>query len=203
MDYKDINDYELLYLIEDQDENYKAILFYKYDPVIKKIAKQYFDQYKKYLDDYDDVYQEGAIGLNYAIDHFDSRKNVTFYTYVLLCVESKIKDYVRTLCRNKHLILKNAASFSEYIGEDIFLEDVIATDDLAYQTILLRDLERSFIVFKNDLSIRESQIFELRFNGFSYQEISNLLEIKKENIYSYIRQIRQKFRNLKQEDCFF
>lgn len=203
MDYKNVNDYELLYLIEDQDEGYQSMLFDKYDPVIKRIAQQYFHKYQNYLDDYDDVYQEGAIGFHYAMNHFDSSKNVTFYTYVLLCVESKIKDYVRTLGRNKHLILKNAYSLSTEIGENIFLEDVIATDDLAYQNFLGREVEHSFISFKNKLSARESQIFELRFNGFSYQEIATLLEIKKDNIYSYIRQIREKYKKLKGEDCLF
>lgn len=203
MDYKDINDYELVYLIRDEDDNYKDLLFEKYYPVISSISNKYYYKYKNILDEYNDLYQEGIIGFNYAIDRFDSHKNVSFYSYALLCIESRIKDYIRKLKRNKNLIVKSALSFSTLVGDDIFLEDVIATDDITYNSMVLKDKCNFLIDFKNMLTIREALVFELRFNGFSYEEISVLLEIKKANIYSYIRQIRNKFKNLNSDDCFF
>lgn len=194
MNYRDINDYELLYLIKDEDDHYKGVLFEKYYPVVSNLSYKYFYQYQTIVDEYDDLYQEGIIGLNYAIEMFDFRKDVSFYSYALLCIESKLKDYIRKLKRNKNLIIKSAVSLSLEIGEDIFLEDILASDDLTYHSILSKEQSNFFIHFKNTLSMKESLVFELRFNGFSYDEISKLLEIKKTNIYSYIRQIRVKFK---------
>lgn len=203
MDYKDINDFELLYLVKDEDDHYKSLLFEKYYPVVSNLSYKYFNQYRTIIDDYDDLYQEGIIGFNYAVERFDFQKDVSFYSYAILCIESKLKDYIRKLKRNKNLIVKSAVSLSLEIGEDIFLEDVLAGDDITYHSIISKEQSEFFIHFKNSLSLKESLIFELRFNGFSYEEISKLLDIKKTNIYSYIRQIRVKFRNIPDEDCLF
>lgn len=203
MNYKDINDYELLYLIEEQDDHYRDLLFEKYYPVVSNLSYKYFYQYKNILDEYDDLYQEGIIGLNYAVNKFDLKKDVSFYSYAILCIESKLKDYIRKLSRNKNLMMKSALSLSYEIGENILLEDVIATDNNTFCSLVLEDQYHFLIHFKNMLSLKESFIFELRFNGFSYEEIAKLLDIKKANIYSYIRQIKIKFKNINDVDCLF
>lgn len=203
MNYRDINDYELLYLVKDEDDHYKGVLFEKYYPVVRNLSYQYFYQYQSIIDEYDDLYQEGIIGLNYAIEKFDFQKDVSFYSYAILCIGSKLKDYIRKLKRNKNLIIKNAVSLSLEIGEDIFLEDIVASDDTTYHFILSKEQNDFLIYFKNNLSMKESLVFELRYNGFTYDEISKLLEIKKPNIYSYVGQIKIKFKNLHGSDCFF
>jgi len=203
MDYKDINDYELIYLIRDEDDNYKDLLFEKYYPVVNNLVYKYFNKYKDILDEYNDLFQEGIIGFNYAIDKYDSQKNVSFYSYALLCIEGRIKDYIRKVRRNKNIIIKNAVSFSTLIFDDVYFEDIVATDDLTYNSIVLKELCNYLVNFKNTLTVNEALVFELRFNGFSYEEISKLLSIKKSNIYSYIRQIRIKFKKLNEIDCFF
>lgn len=203
MDYRNINDYELLYLVKDEDDHYKNLLFEKYYPVVSNLSYKYFYKYRTIIDDYDDLYQEGIIGFNYAIERFDFQKDVSFYSYAVLCIESKLRDYVRKLKRNKNLIVKSAVSLSLEIGEDIFLEDVLASDDITYNSIISKEQSDFFIQFKNLLSVNEALVFELRFNGFSYEEISKLLDVKRSNIYSYIRQIRIKFRNFSTQDCLF
>ena len=65
------------------------------------------------------------------------------------------------------------------------------------------DVFEKLIEFKNTLTDREAQVFELRMNGFSYNEISILLDIKSKNIYSYIKQIRRKVKKSPIVDCFF
>lgn len=53
------------------------------------------------------------------------------------------------------------------------------------------NLERKFVSFKNLFDIVESNIFELRYNGFSYKEISKLLDIPVSTIDGKLCKIRR------------
>ena len=57
MDYKNVNDYEMLYLIgEDKDESYD-IMYQKYLPIIKKIASKYSSLVQQLGMEYQDLIQ--------------------------------------------------------------------------------------------------------------------------------------------------
>ena len=87
MDYKDINDYEILYMInEDKDGSYD-ILYRKYLPIIKSIASKYVLLVSQVGGEYQDLIQEGFLGLNNAIvSYYDSMNTLFLY----LC------DYMHT-----------------------------------------------------------------------------------------------------------
>ena len=100
-------------------------------------------------------------------------------------------------------MLENAISLDYEIGDNIVLEDILLSNSDIWQSIVLSDVFEKLIEFKNTLTDREAQVFELRMNGFSYNEISTLLDIKSKNIYSYIKQIRRKVKKSPIVDCFF
>lgn len=203
MDYKDVSDYELLYLIEDEDEKYTDILFEKYLPIIYNICKKYYLFFSNKRADYDDFIQEGLIAFYDAIRGFSLQKNAVFYSYVVVCVENRLKDYLRKRSRNKSSILDQAISLDCKVSDNIILEDLIFAREDTFQSILLDESVNYLIKFKNSLTFKEAQVFELRMNGFSYREISLLLEIKTNNIYSYIRQIKRKMVKSHIIDCVF
>ena len=62
MNYKDYNDYEVLYMIR-EDSDIIDLIIQKYEPLIKKIAFSFFSSYKYMNIDYDDLVQEGRIAL--------------------------------------------------------------------------------------------------------------------------------------------
>ena len=57
MDYKNINDYELIYMIRENDSD-KNIVFNKYKPLVESIAKECYKKTNKSID-LDDLIQEG------------------------------------------------------------------------------------------------------------------------------------------------
>ena len=67
MDYKQINDNELLYLISDNNDEYKNAVFEKYKPIVLAKAKTYCKINKDSSIDFSDLVQIGYIGLNNAI----------------------------------------------------------------------------------------------------------------------------------------
>lgn len=78
MDLLSINDYELIYLIRDNNEVALNLLFKKYEPYIYiKIKK--FNVFERFKDDF---YMEGLMAINDAIMHFDEMKSASFYTFL-------------------------------------------------------------------------------------------------------------------------
>ena len=99
MDYKKINDYEVVYLVKENDEEARKIIFNKYIPIVRKLASKYSMSAKWARVDFDDLVQEGLIALNDAIDKYDENSGALFYTFACICVERRIL----TFCRNKEI----------------------------------------------------------------------------------------------------
>ena len=70
MDYKQVNDYEVIYMIKENDEEARNLLIRKYKPIINKISNKYISSVKPFGVEIDDLVQEGMIALNKAINTF-------------------------------------------------------------------------------------------------------------------------------------
>lgn len=191
MEYKNINDFEVLYLIEENQSDYKELLFEKYEPILKKITYFYFSKMKFFGVEYDDVYQEALIGFNYAIDHFSFRKNIKFYTYAILCVKSKLKSYYLKSSNGKNKALNDSMIFMQ-------------TNEIDIESLVINNFDDSYICFydkiiefKNNLENIQSQVFELKYNGFSNSDIGKLLGLTVKNVYYYLCLIRKKLLMIK------
>lgn len=187
MNYKNINDYEILYLVsEDKDSNYD-ILFQKYLPIIKSISSKYFPFASNHGVEYQDLVQEGFLALNNAITTYQDNEKTIFYTYACVCIERHLATYCRSLAAQKHQILNMA------IPDDLYSCNFIKDDSEVSSFYEFHPLELyPFIVkvmYSFDLVTR--CVFELRFNGFSYLEISKLLEISVSTVDSRLSKARK------------
>ena len=100
MNYED-NDYELLYLISENNESAKEIFYDKYKPTVEVKAKKYFRAVKGNGIELNDLIQEGMIGLSNAISDYQEQKNIKFYTFAATCIERNILTYIRRISCNK------------------------------------------------------------------------------------------------------
>ena len=172
MDYKTINDYEMLYLIsEDMDMSYD-ILYKKYFPIIKGVANKYFKFASQHGAEYQDLVQEGYIGLNSAIVNYRYDVNVIFYTYASICIERYIRTYCRSLSALKHQVLNYSFSDDEYSSN-------IVSDNSDFSNFFCSSKEIISEVFSAiyNLDFDTRCVFELRYNGFTYKEIAQLLDL--------------------------
>lgn len=176
--YKNLNDYEQLYLVCENDEYAREEIFNKYKPIIVSIAKKYLT-YSNNRFDLDDLVQEGYIGLNRAISTFNEKENVLFYTFSVVCIERQIKSYYRQIKTLKNYHFYNSYSLDMEI-DDMILSDIIEDKSILNSPTFFLDnsyLEDEIIKFKHSLDFRTSLVFELRYNGFKYREIAALLDI--------------------------
>lgn len=83
--YDEYNDYELLYLIKDGNENALKYFFQKYDCLITKIAISFYSNGDKL----EDLLQEGRMILYDCIKNYNSSYGTTFYTYFVVSLKRK------------------------------------------------------------------------------------------------------------------
>lgn len=183
MDYKKLNDYEVVYMVRENDEEAREIIFNKYIPIVRRIASDHLALAKMARIEYEDLVQEGLIALNEAINKYNEHSGVLFYTFLCVCVERRILTYCRKMNSSKHYLL-NTSLDDEYIYS-------VSDNDVFEAYFNEINLERKFVSFKNLFDIVESNIFELRYNGFSYKEISKLLDIPVSTIDGKLCKIRR------------
>ena len=198
--YKDYNDYELIYQVREKDEYAYGILYEKYHPIISKLAKFYYNYNQGVGLEVADLYQEGMYGLERALNDYDEKVSL-FYTYALLCIRREMERIVKGSRRYKHSTLNDAYSFHNHIcgNQDLYIEDTLYNENTLTERLCFSDYYSELLErYKYELPDKEAQIFELKINGFNNNEISKLLDINKKSIDGYIRKIRrllQKYKN--------
>jgi len=110
--YRDLNDYEILYLIkEENDFDYNVILD-KYKPLIYKISLKYINICKKFGFEIDDVMQVGYIALFKAIKCYQCDYDLSiFYTFLTHVIENNIISIIRKNTTLKCKILNDSISY--------------------------------------------------------------------------------------------
>ena len=185
MEYKNYNDYELIYMIRENDESSKSILFEKYHPVLVSIANEFYLKYNQYGYDYDDFLQEANIAFFNSLISFNENKNVLLYSYITLCFRRKLMSFCKKITKGfKNNIYNDYDDFPDIIdfNSDVFSDVSYVESEKKLRNIIL------------NLSFLDSAIVELRINGFSYKEISLLLEIPTSTIEYKYRIFKQDYK---------
>ena len=193
--YKNVNDYELLYLISESDEEAYNSLYKKYGEMIKMEAKKLYYSYRYLGISWDDIYQAGLYGLNSAIKNFDEHKGVLFYTYVKIFVKHEFQTLIRNHSREKHNVLSNSISLDKEIDDDgNCIDSLIDAKVNNIEEFYANERMKRILNFKYELSFLNSLIYELKINNFTNKEISILLDLDYKKVDNAIHSIKNKLR---------
>ena len=199
MNYKELNDNELVYLCNENNEDAAYILVDKYKNCILSTLKEYLKDYNIIGLEVADLYQEGLIGLMRAINTFDEKRDVTFYTYANACIKSNLISAIRQTFRMKNRILNNSYSLDKLIEDtnssfyELFKDEKSNPDKLISYEEEKNDL---ISTIKSKLSKSEKAIFELRLRGLSNKEISELIDKDKKYVENAMFRINKKYKEL-------
>lgn len=187
MNYKQ-NDYELIYMVREKDEDSQDILYEKYLPIIKSIANEFYQKYKNYGYDYDDFVQEGMIAFQKSIINYNESRNVLFYTFTVVCIRRSLLTFCRNITRSKKaFISSNHVPIEKY--ENILLDSRSDIDFITKENDIVAIVKKVLV----NLSFDVGCVFELRLNGFSYKEIGLILDIPVSTVEFKTRLARKKF----------
>jgi RNA polymerase sigma factor, sigma-70 family len=182
----EINDYELINQVRENNEDAILNLYSKYTPIINSVTNK-FNQSNNMKIDYDDIKQEANIALYNAIKNYDPDSGALFYTYAVLCINRRLISYCK---KNYNYISKLGL---EYLKEEKMLSYYDYMDESHYKFLnnyyggLTRDIIN---MLPDDLSL----IFELKYNGFSNKEIANLLDTNSKYIENSVRKVRNQIK---------
>lgn len=205
MKYKDYNDNELISYIAEANEEATNILYEKYRPLIIGLANKMYKSGQYQGIEINDLIQEGMLGLNQAIKHFSENKEASFYTFAKTCVERRMLSLLISTKRLKNKILNDSISLDIEVndGKTINLEEIIGSEkDNPYYCLEAKESEQELLVKINKkLTPMEKQVFDLKVNGFDYQEIAIILNKNSKAIDNALQRIKSKIKKIRGEEC--
>lgn len=194
--YQEYNDYELVSLAQELNEDAINIIYQKYKPIIYKKCHKYISILKGI--ELCDLVQECYILLDYAIKNFNQDNNNTFYTFFTVCIDRYLIQEYKKNNNNKNKLLNESISLDQQDEDDNSLIDLIS-DNKTPELELLTTEEFTNLYNKiiNKLTNLEECVFILKINNFSYKEIANVLDKDIKSIDNTVQRIKNKIISLK------
>lgn len=199
MDYKELNDNELLSLANENNEEALKILYEKYKPLINKKCNKYYKYISNKGIEISDLIQECLVGFEESIHNFNPLDNVTFYTFTNVCIDRQISTELKKLNRDKYRPLNEAIPLETLdTDNDINLIDILKDNTDNPELGLLREVEYQELYNKiaENLTDLEECVFSLRLQNFNYKEIADILDKDIKSIDNAIQRIRTKIKEI-------
>ena len=200
MNYKTINDNELVILAREKNEDAINILYEKYKPLITKKCSNYFKYVKDKGIEFNDLTQECLIGFEESIRNYKQENDTLFYTFTSICMDRQIITLIKKVNRDKNKFLNEAISIESCLEENSTLLDKIEDNSYNPELDVIGDIEYQELYNKiiKVLTNFEECVFNLKLQGFDYDEISNILDKETKSVYNADGRIKDKIKELKE-----
>ena len=198
-----ISDSELIYQINDNNEDAKNYLFQKYSPLIHKEVQKYTKEASIKGIEYKDLLQEGMLAFSEAINNFDEKENVKFITFATLCIKRRIINLLKKQSKNKEQILNNYLPLeAELIPQKKVLDIVsdLEGKEPLNKLIVDESLKEVSENILNNLKPKEKTVYLDYLNGKKIEDISKDTGISTKTIYNIIYRVKQKIKLVENND---
>ena len=192
-------DLELIRRIRANEDEAREDLVTKYVPMVKYIIRNYYSSFL----DYEDLLQEGLIGLLNAIEEYKPEEyDVKFSTFAYICIIRRIYNVIKHTSGNKHRLLNEATSLQTPVGLDEKRMIIDFVEDRTHQADPEETLEERLIndisgqVLKNHLSLLEYAVITRLLQGYTASEIEEEMGIGLKVIDNARTRVKTKLRRL-------
>jgi RNA polymerase sporulation-specific sigma factor len=192
-------DNELVNLVCENSEEANDILYDKYNYIIDIIVKKYKRGAYALSVDINELTQEARYGFSDALVSFNQDRDTSLPTFITLCVERRVRNYLRHADTEKYKLLRTAYSLEDDLfGTDSPLENKIGsrTYDPEVRMQDAEDVKNLKEKIDNLLSPAEKEIYKLLINDFSYEDIASILNKDIKSVYNAISRIRVKIKKI-------
>ena len=191
----EFTDDDLLRLCRDGQGEALNLLLERYRWFARTKARAYF----LIGADFDDIEQEGMIGLFKAVRDFRPDRESTFRAFAEVCITRQIMTAIKAAARQKHQPLNRYVSLSGVRVLDDqserWLEELLSdhhVPDPADQVVSWEEAAAMRASMAEMLSSLEVDVLRLYLEGRSYQEISVLLGRHVKSIDNALQRIKRK-----------
>ena len=193
MEYQDA---ELLECVSDNSEEARDVLYEKYKYIVDIIINKYKKSAYYLSIDMQELQQEALLGFSDALYCYDSTKESNLATFISICVERKVDNYIKKHATPKMKMIKEIVSLDDIVTDNISLLDVIGGDTSPEEKVEEKEETRLlYEKIKEALSPKEMEICKLLVYNFSYDDIASILNINTKQIYDYVYRIRKKLKD--------
>ena len=159
-----------------------------YKPLVCKIARGYFLE----GGEIDDLVQEGMIGLYKATKSFDKTKDASFKTFATLCITRQIQSAVRSANSKKNTFFLQLLDDSQ----PKLYDKPTNKENPESKIIAEQSYQQMQTDIQNLLSKKEYTILKVFLQGYSYEQIANLLGTTKKSVDNALARVRSKLSHL-------
>ena len=170
-----------------------------FKPKVIAISREYF----LIGAEFDDLIQEGMIGLYKAIGVYDINKNHSFSAFASLCIHRQLQNAVKNANRKKNNPLNSYLPIKYYDGssssdEDSVLRLVIVDDNSDIEKNFIDKEINTIVVSKVKDLLTEEQFKVLKhfLNGDSYGLIAEKNNITSKQVDNMLQTIKKKLKTL-------
>lgn len=196
----EINENELASMISTNDEDVKNVIYENYSYLIDVLIKKYASVIAKFQIDEAEIRCEASYGFSDGINSFNENKDASLKTFLSLCVERRITNYINKCSTRKAKVINDTISLNATNEESgTSLIDSIKDDDKydPLKTIELNETYNEIIdLAKDTLSEAEYTVFVYMINNVGYQDIAKLLDKSPKQIDNTIQRIKLKMRKV-------
>ena len=165
-------------------------LVQRYTGMIRRYARPYYLAGAEW----EDLQQEGFLGLLSAIENYRPEREASFKTFASSCIRTKLISSIRASQARNQQILNEAMSFeSSHVS---IPETQLRADQLEpspEQTLMEQEaLDELLRVLATSLSTLEQQTLDLFLLGLSYREIAERLGKSTKSVDNAVQRIRTK-----------
>ena len=191
-----INDNEAIMLVQEHDEYAKDLLFNKYKYIIDIILKKYDRLIKSFSIEFKEIYSEALYGFSDALNSFNPLKEASLATFISLCVDRRVKKYIKAAMGPKNMFVLNTYSLDYVYDEYGFsLMDTISDNNKYDPLNNMTEEEKANDLYnkiKQQLSQSEQQVFKYMLQGLNYNDIAVLLKKEPKQIDNAIQRVKNK-----------
>ena len=186
---------DLIKLAQTGNSDAQDELIDAYKNMVKKIARTFFIMGA----DFEDIVQEGMIGLFSAIRSYDEDKNTSFETYAGICINRQILNALKNASRKKH------APLNFYVPLDFDESSLnLPPKDSPENLLILKEEGLNILTaVYSSLSVFESKVLTLYLEGMNHSEIAVKFDKSEKSIDNAIQRIRAKARRLVDKESLF
>lgn len=170
----------------------------KYSNLVRYKARSYF----LIGAEYDDLIQEGMIGLFKAIKDYNISKETSFKSFAELCITRQIITAIKNATRQKHIPLNCYVSLNNPLykkeGPSHPLFEIIKIKEFNNPEQLMissEEIESIKKVLEKFLSKLEASVLKLYMEGKSYLNIANILNVKVKSVDNALQRVKRKLEN--------
>ena len=139
------------------------------------------------------------VGFSDALVSFNQDSNASLKTFITLCVERRVRNYIRNSDTIKDKMLREAYSLDTPIGsEGTTLIEALPSKTSSPEDKMVEEESIKEIRNKVDelLSSVEKDVFELMINDFTEDNIAEILNMSKKQVYNTVARIRTKLKDV-------